>query len=252
MKRGTKYTGVYNTVENNAEYHNLDYPNTKSYCDDSDVNIDRTIGYDCWSDEKYAIGINPDKCGPGQEHRAGRCYDPNYSWGCGTLIARCHDGSLGCKGDCYKSYVIDRGVAECQDDRYKKAGMCYKKCPKGYYGFGAGDRCIPNKDWNGNLCIGGCITKQRTTCPDGMKYDRSWDVDKECKPDTDQYCINKYGVGWKLYKDGNKRTCVKCSGTPNCGYVTRKTGEQCYPGNDLHNPYCEDIMETSVSCTCTT
>jgi hypothetical protein len=29
----------------------------------------------------------------------------NYSWGCGTLIVRCHDGSTGCKGNCYRTWI---------------------------------------------------------------------------------------------------------------------------------------------------
>ena len=41
----------------------------------------------------------------GSEGCDGPKNDPqcNYSWGCGTLLAKCHDGSTGCKNDCYKT-----------------------------------------------------------------------------------------------------------------------------------------------------
>lgn len=68
----------------------------------------------------------------------------NYTAGCGTRIARCWDGSLGCKKDCYRTKLSRLDCSGCGCIKQKARrwcedpgavehdGRCYPKCPDGY------------------------------------------------------------------------------------------------------------------------
>jgi hypothetical protein len=115
----------------------------------------RDDGTSCWLDT-YGRGAGRDAdyepCPSGSKDVAGTCWEDydNYTWGCGTLIARCHDGSLGCKNDCYKTRLsrVSKNIGDrartCRNDEDKWGFNCYPKCKPGYKAVGC-CLCEPNE-----------------------------------------------------------------------------------------------------------
>jgi hypothetical protein len=85
-----------------------------------------------------------ESCGNGRDI-GGTCWEDydNYTGGCGTLILRCHDGSLGCKGNCYKTRLsrVSKNIGDrartCNSNENNVAGVCWERCPEGYVEDGA-------------------------------------------------------------------------------------------------------------------
>ena len=111
----------------------------------------------CWLDT-YGRGVGRDadweSCGNGKDVW-GTCWEDyhNYSGGCGTLIARCHDGSTGCKGDCYKSTLsrVSKNIGDrartCRSNEDIIGALCYPKCDPGYHAVSTvllGNYCEPD------------------------------------------------------------------------------------------------------------
>jgi hypothetical protein len=97
------------------------------------------------------------ECPPGwTDDKALTCREPidtsagyyNYSWGCGTWIASCHDGRMGCHNDCYRTWIpkwtggrvvgkqnLDEhggNLLRCPADKPDYVeGWCYARCPPG-------------------------------------------------------------------------------------------------------------------------
>ena len=109
-----------------------------NYVDNSKVYNTRDDGTSCWVDTYNQVGTMRNSCPSGWEDRAGVCWQDqgydNYSWGCGTLIARCHDGGLGCRGDCYKTRISNwkSQMAGCPSGKTQYQGLCYDECRPGY------------------------------------------------------------------------------------------------------------------------
>lgn len=168
----------------------------------------RDDGASCWKDT-YGRGAGrlPDKasCDSGQRDDGTSCWEDatcntwddgywNYTWGCGTLIAKCHDGGMGCRDDCYKTWItrlktecrgcgcikktlMDRQT--CHNDEDKWGGLCYPKCRDGYHNV---DCCLcePN-DGPGGIRVNAF---KRAFCND----------DEEL---TDGLCYKKPNDGFK-------------------------------------------------------
>ncbi|KAF6252142.1 hypothetical protein COO60DRAFT_1673271 [Scenedesmus sp. NREL 46B-D3] len=116
----------------------------------------RDDGTSCYVDTVTAASRLPSKapCAAGERDDGTSCWAPlrtrtewydRFSWGCGTHVKRCHDGSLGkCKTDCYKTRLprtvttggtITQNVGQryrCNAGEDLIASVCYAKCPAGF------------------------------------------------------------------------------------------------------------------------
>jgi hypothetical protein len=165
---------------------------------------ERDDGTSCWIDSYgRGTGYNPKPiaCPSGMRDDGTSCWEDwkcaggwNYSWGCGTSIAKCWDGSTGCKDNCYRTWSVLKNCSGCgcikltKGDRMQckpdeEAGIntaaekrCYPKCKPGYHAVGC-CICEPNG--------GPRITKtrgQRQVCkPDEDTVDLG-DLGKVCYP----------------------------------------------------------------------
>jgi hypothetical protein len=122
----------------------------------------------------------------------------NYTWGCGTLIAKCWNGSMGCKGDCYRTWIVkpscSGGTVKGKDTyipttRAKQSYVPTTRArqsyvpttrdrksyvpptnPKPSYGRGAGEplKCPSGKEQRGALCYNDC----KRFNANGIEYER--------------------------------------------------------------------------------
>lgn len=174
-------------------------------------------------------------CDPGQRDDGTSCWEDlktktedkgyyNYTWGCGTAIAKCWDGSTGCKNNCYRTWIVklvttstgcgcikktlfQRQSCRSNEDLY--GGYCYPKCPAGSH---AVECCICSPDCpNDNFTDAGatCTKKSYTRgagqvlqCPTGYTPDETGGPAGLCYP----ACKSGYhGVGpvcWMNCPDG--------------------------------------------------
>ena len=252
MKRGSKYLDIYDKMKHGTKYLGADNNKSTEYTDEGDSNLEgscdtRYVDADwsdswyCWTREKLTGdgGVVPDICPSGSHNIGGTCWTNKFPW-------------------------LSKGRASCDNDRDKLAGLCYKKCPRGMYHLQNVARpyaCASKYQMSpaeseteprGPPCIGGCITSYKNGCPAGYRFDAGYDGDRPCKPDNDDFCINKHGAGWKLNKHDNERTCVKCPGTPKCDYTPHKV---LYPkpstgGEPGSSSGWVEVTEYSPICTC--
>lgn len=126
----------------------------------------------------------------------------NYSWGCGTSIVPCYDGSMGCKDNCYRTWLPNIQIttipkpSSCPSGKVLVGGLCYDPCPQDYvqtgltcyrgphtvaknsYGRGVGTpmTCGPNQEMDAGLCYNKCPANTvgkgplcYGNCPNSMK-----------------------------------------------------------------------------------
>ena len=168
----SKITRTINSALNNAlnglrSVFTLKTPGTKP----CPPGMDDALG-SCWKNP-YGRGAGRDLdwegCPSGSKDVAGTCWLDsscktfdngyyNYSFGCGTSIAKCHDGSEGCKGDCYKTWIVrvettgcpyvTKNIGDrarfCRGDEDQWGTRCYPKCRAGFHAT-ACCVCTPNE-----------------------------------------------------------------------------------------------------------
>lgn len=153
----------------------------------------------------------------------------NYTWGCGTSIAPCWDGGVGCRNDCYRTWITKPDTscdtfprkAQCAGDEELIDGLCYKKCNNGY-SSSRGDILFCTKDGcpNGYKDTGlTCYREPNTIAKDS--YGRGAGSPMNCANDKVNdagLCYTKCnqgynGVGpicWKVCPDGYNDIGVSC------------------------------------------
>jgi hypothetical protein len=214
-----------NGVEYERRGDNIDFCSTK--CPPGFTNI----GIGGCQRESYGRGAGePLKCAPGLEQRGALCYiDCSKYNSNGVEYERRGDNIDFCStkcppgaknigiGGCQKE-AYNRGVGkpmDCRPDQEKHAGLCYNKCPDGFY-------MDPAKN------IGTCFQ----TCPPGStdfgvgctreKHPRAVGKPLGCAPNETQrgaFCYQNCPAGTTLKQDGN------C--TSDCPPGTRDVGNNC-------------------------
>jgi hypothetical protein len=105
----------------------------------------------CWEDHyDRGAGRIPDQagCDNGNRDDGTSCWEDagdkgywNYSWGCGTAIAKCWDGRWDCHDDCYRAWIAQgcgciRKTAMqrylCNSNEVLRGALCYPACAPGY------------------------------------------------------------------------------------------------------------------------
>lgn len=101
------------------------------------------IGVSCLKPSTYtrAVGTIPGYTCPSGYNQAGLLCTRdngyfNYTWGCGTALVKCHDGSIGCKNDCYKTWIANLqtipATQGCPAGKVAQSGLCYDAPRSGY------------------------------------------------------------------------------------------------------------------------
>jgi hypothetical protein len=170
---------------------------------------------DTINQERYkrtTVGRIPDKgpCDPGQRDDGTSCWEDrrcqtrdngyyNYTWGCGTQGVPCYDGSIGCKNDCYRTWIsrlettcsgcgcIKKTLGQRQTCRANEElidGLCYPKCAPGFSShrgdilYCTKDGCPPGYSDTGLTCYRPPNTITKQSRPRGAGV-----VPQGCPPD---------------------------------------------------------------------
>ena len=133
----------------------------------------RDDGAYCAKPAAYGRGTGraPDKgpCPEGQRDDGTSCWEDlkvktedkghyNYSWGCGTNVIPCYDGTKVCKNDCYRTWIVKLVTTStgcgcikktlfdrqsCRENEDRNGAFCYPKCNSGFHAEGC---CICSPD----------------------------------------------------------------------------------------------------------
>lgn len=163
------------------------------------------------------IGTIPStSCPSGQRNDGTSCWDDlkcktvdnghyNYTWGCGTSIAKCWDGSTGCKGNCYRTWIAKLDTSctgcgcikgpvtkSCPSDRILQDGLCYLN-PKQGFTCGA-TACRMNRNTQLATSLGKKKGTIKAICnddeeeKDGLCYKKPINYTDSSDPDTKFKC----------------------------------------------------------------